>query len=607
MKYSLSISVTAVASIALSYSVAAQADEVLEEVVVTATRTEQPISDVIGSVTVITRADIETSQAQSLQDLLRGEAGIDIANSGGLGKASSIYLRGGNATQTLILVDGVRMGSATAGTTSVEFIPVEQIERIEIVRGPRSSLYGSDAIGGVIQIFTRRNQGVTASAGISSHNTQDYSAGFGDVVGNLRFNVNGAYQQSDGFNACASGYSGGCYAIEPDKDGYRNSSGSAKLGYAFGEFADLELSTLYSQGRTEYDGSYVNETRFRNSAPSVRFTLNANAALSLTLSGGMTQDKNDNLNNGVFMSRFDTEKRNGSLQADWRIADAHTVTLGADYLQDKVDSDTAYTVTERDNKGLFAQYLGKFNAHEFSASLRRDDNQQFGGHTTGNVGWKWFALGKSLTLNAGAGSAFHAPTFNDLYYPWGYGNPELKPEQSKSYELGASGQLSWLDWSLQLYSTNVDNLIALDSSWYPGNISKARLRGAELTVDAQWQQLTAKLNYTAQDPRSRAAASYDNVLPHRSRQSGRVELSYDFGATQLSSTINVVGKRYDDLANSIELGGYTTVDVAAQVALSKQFTLQAKLGNFFDRPYETVRYYNQEGRTAALTVRYQMR
>lgn len=611
MSFVLRISAAAAALSCVFTSQTFAAGDELEAVIVTASRVAQPISEAIGSVTVITREEIEARQAQSLQDLLRGEAGVDIANNGGLGKSSSIFLRGGNATQTLILVDGVRISAATAGTTSIEFIPVDQIERIEIVRGPRSSLYGSDAIGGVIQIFTRRNSGMHASVGFGSHNTQEYSAGFGIEHSGLRFNANGNYLQSEGFDACVGTYSGGCYTIEPDNDAYRNTSGSAHLGYAFGTVADLELSTLYAQGYTEFDG-YYNQGRFRQSVPTVKLSITPSDALSVTLQGGITADKLDNFNDGSFLSRYNTQKRNGSLLVDWSINDAHRITVGSDYLKDSIDTvvdpydpTTVYAATTRSSHGEFAQYLGTLADHELSLAVRHDQSSQYGGHTTGNFGWKWFVLERALTLNAGYGKAFHAPTFNDLYFPWGSGNPNLKPESSRSIELGASGNASWLNWSLQAYDTKVDELISLNSSYYPIN-TDARLRGVELTMSTQIGNATAGLNYTAQDPRSReAGANYDHLLARRSRQSGRIDLGYDFGPADISTSINVVGRRYENLANTVSLAGYTTVDLKANIGLGKQWSLQTKLANFFDRQYETVRYYNQEGRSIYVTLRYQ--
>jgi vitamin B12 transporter len=620
MSLVLRIAATAavVSCLAVSQTFAAgnELDPPLEQVVVTASRVAQPVSEVIGSVTVITREEIERRQVQSLQDLLRGEAGIDVVNNGGLGKVSSVLVRGGNAAQTLFLVNGMRLGSATLGTTALELIPVDQIERIEIVRGPRSSLYGSDAMGGVVQIFTRQTNGVEGSAGYGSYNTQNYSSGFGFETAGLRFNATGNYIQSDGFNACTGNpvTFAGCATNEPDDDGFRNLSGSARLGYAFGQVADIELSTLYAQGYTEYDGSFVNQMRFRESTPGLRLHLQPASTLSLTLAGGITQDKEDNLKDGQFKSRFDTEKRVSSLQSDWQPTSKQTITLGADYLEDVVNSSTNYAKTSRQDKGVFVQYLGKLSTQEVSASIRRDDNEQFGNYNTGNVGWKWFVLDRALAFNAGWGKAFHAPTFNDLYYPadqYSAGNPNLKPERSQSVELGATGAYTWLSWSLQTFSTKTTDLIDWTADpitffYSPKNISAARVRGAELTLRGQWDKLNASLNYTYLDPRSRASGvNYDHLLARRARQSGRIDVGYDLGRAQVSTTINVAGPRYDDLANSNRLAGYTTVDFNTAVELCKAFTLQVKLVNFFDRQYQTAQYFQQEGRAVYVTLRYQ--
>jgi vitamin B12 transporter len=600
------------AALSLFAASTALADDELESVVVTAARVAQPISQVIGSVTVIDRAEIEKRQVQSLQDLLRGEAGIDIINTGGLGKPSSIFLRGGNASQTLILVDGVRVGSATLGITSIELIPVDQIERVEIVRGPRSSLYGSDAMGGVIQIFTRKNNGLNASVGAGSYNTQKYSAGFGMQSDSLRFSVNGGYIQTDGFNACNNSI--GCFVNEPDDDGYRNSSVSAELGYAFGKIADLELRTLYTQGFTQSDGFDINENRFRNSAPSVRLRITPIDALAVTLSGGITQDDSTGYKNSAYNSQFDTEKRNAAAQIDWH-AGNQNFTMGGDYLNDVIASNNNFVATERDNLGVFAQYLGKLGQHELSASVRHDDNEQFGTYNTGNLGWKWFVLDRALTLNAGWGKAFHAPSFNDLYYPLdqfgSFGNPNLMPERSRSIEFGAGGSYSWFSWSVQAFQTKTQDLIdwtcdPITFACSPSNVSEARVQGVEVTAGGRWDKLKADLTYTAQDPRSRAeGANYDHYLARRSRQAGRLDVGYDFGQAQIGSTINVAGKRYDNIANTTVLPGYTTVDFKANIDLCKTLALQVKLGNFFDRQYETARYFAQEGRTVFVTLRYQ--
>ena len=617
MFFRVSFLATAVAASCISTQAIA-ADQ-LEEVVVTASRTEQPISEVIGSVTVITREEIEQRQAQSLQELLRGELGIDIYNSGGLGKLSGLSVRGAKSGQTLFLVDGVRLGSASAGLTSFELIPVDQIERIEIIRGPRSSLYGSDAIGGVIQIFTRKNTGIVASIGSGSYDTRNYNLGFGTSNDKLKFSLHINHMQSEGYDSLGSynTYPAPTYSpvlvTETDNDNFDSSSITTELGYKFHSAINLELTTLYSEGLTRYDGSSQNETRFRNSTPNLKLHLTPFDTLELTLNVGITQDVSEGYKDGAFASRFFTEKQSASTQFDWKL-EKQKITFGLDYLIDDLSSDTSYTVSERKNTGVYAQYLAGIDKHEFSASLRSDRNDQFGSHTTNQLGWKWFVLNRSLALNAAWGQAFRAPTFNDLYYP-GFSNPTLQPEKSENYELGASGLLNWINWSIQTYSTNVTDLIAWNNTTYqPDNISKAKIKGTELHFNGQWQKFSFDANYTMQQPRNRqVGANYEHILARSARQSGRVNLGYRFNNTQLSTNINITGPRYDDLANINRMGGYATVDLLGNIELKKHsgFSIQAKLGNLFNRTYATALGwdptipYKQEGRSVFVTLRYQ--
>ncbi|HEX2585112.1 MAG TPA: TonB-dependent receptor, partial [Steroidobacteraceae bacterium] len=232
-------------------------------------------------------------------------------------------------------------------------------------------------------------------------------------------------------------------------------------------------------------------------------------------------------------------------------------------------------------------------------------SNQYGTHNTGSAGWKWQVIDKALSLNAGYGQAFHAPTFNDLYFPYGSGNPNLKPESSRNVEMGASGDIELINWSLQAYQNRVRDLIALDSNFSPVN-TDALIRGAELTTQTSWKKFNASLNYTWLDPRNRQQGSnYNKLLSRRSRQSGRIEAGYDFTVVQLTGIVNIAGPRFDDLANTKRLGGYTTVDLSANWNIAKSFSLQVKLNNVLDHRYETAQYYNQEGRSAYVTLRYQ--
>ena len=621
MFYRMSLLATTVAACCISAQ--ATAAEQLEEVVVTASRTEQPISEVIGSVTVITREEIEKRQAQSLQELLRGELGIDITNQGGQGKISNIFMRGANSNQTIILLDGQRLDSATDGATRIELIPVDQIQRIEIVRGPRSSLYGSDAIGGVIQIFTRDNQGVSASISTGTYNTHNVSAGYGTERNGLRIKLNGNHQQSDGFNARSDGF-------EADNDGYKNRSLNGQIGYSFGNIADIELKTLYATGYTEFDdefGFYKNlETKFTNSTPNLKISIHANDLVSITATNGIAINKTETFSNNTSQYRFDTTKQSSSLQLDIH-SKAIKFSLGLDHTKDSLDSTSSYTKTETSNTGIFEQLSAIINNQELSQSVRRDNKEQIGSHDTYNLGYKWFSSERKKSINLGVGQAFHAPTFNDLYFPqldyyddpatpyseeYHYKpNPNLKPETSRSFEVGTSGYYSGGFWSLQRYYTEVKDLIdgnhydAATAIYSPQNISTARIEGTEISVTKSYEQITTMLNYTIQDPRSlEEGANYNHTLARRSRQSGRLTMSYDLGSAKLSTNVNAIGPRFDDIQNTKRMGGYTTIDLLAAVPFKSGFSLQLKAANVLDRHYETVSNYNQEGRNISLQLSY---
>lgn len=601
------------AALLLLGSPLALANEITEipTIIITASRTAQTADETLSSVTVITRKEIERQQAQSVQDLLHGIPGVDIANNGGPGKATSVFLRGTESDHVLVLIDGVKAGSATLGTTAFQHIPVEQIERIEIVRGPRSSLYGSEAIGGVIQIFTRKGGGALKpffSIGGGSYGTYNASAGLsgGGERGWFSLSVSGI--DTEGFNACdgkPSPGGAGCFTTEPDKDGYHNLSGSLRAGYRFDNGLEMDVHALRTTGETEFDGSFVNESESVQQVFGGTLRFSPTDLWDITLTAGRSRDESDNFKDGVFQSRFDTERDTVTFQNDFAIATEHLLTVGADYQDDWVDGTTAYTISSRDNTGLFAQYQGMFGDHDLQLSLRRDDNEQFGNRNTGGAGWG-YALGEGLRLTASYGTAFKAPTFNELYFP-GFGNPNLRPEESRSFELGLSGKANWGNWSLNAYETRIDDLIAFDASTFaPANIDQARIRGLEAVLGSRLGNWDLNANLTLLDPENRSGGANDgNVLPRRARQSLRLDAERDFGRYRLGATLLAAGKRYDDLANTRELGGYSTIDLRAEYALTEDWRVQARVENLLDKDYETAAFFNQPGRSLYLTLRYQ--
>nr|WP_294977035.1 TonB-dependent vitamin B12 receptor [uncultured Pseudomonas sp.] len=583
----------------------------LDDQLVTATRTERRAEQTLASVSVLDRADIERSQAQSVPDLLRRLPGISLASNGGPGKATSLYLRGSESDHVLVLIDGIKAGSVSSGGASLQDLPVALIERIEVVRGPRSSLYGSEAIGGVIQIFTRQalEPGFKpwAYAGAGSQSTYEGSAGASAGNGRGWFALGVSSLDTAGIDAKANGASG----HEPDRDGYRNLSGSLRAGYRFDNGLELDGSLLQTDSHNDFDTVNSRRTQgFDAYNDGVQRVIGGRVRFAplepwrVSLSAGRSEDKSDAYQDGAFYSRFDSRRDTASWQNDLDLAPGHTLTLGYDWQQDELSSSTDYALTSRDNRGTFAQYLGSAGRHDWQLSLRHDDNQQFGSRNTGNLAWG-YALTDAVRAFASYGTAFKAPTFNELYYP-GYGNPGLDAETSRSVEVGVDGRHGWGHWAVNLYRTAIDDLIAYDSALRaPDNIDQARIRGVELQLGSQWRDWVWNANASLLDPESRASGNRGNDLPRRARQLFNLDLDRRFDALSLGASLHAEGHRYDDLANRNRLGGFATLDLRGEYRLNPEWRLQARLSNLFDADYQTTLGYEQPGRAVLFGVRYQ--
>lgn len=612
----------AVLAVGLSLCVAtlahAEAAIDLDQVVVTASRTAQTQDQTLAPVTVIDRAQIERRQVNSLQDLLRGEAGVALANNGGPGKPTSLFLRGTESDQVVVLIDGVRIGSATSGGAALQDLPIEQIERIEIVRGPFSSLYGSEALGGVIQIFTRRPQGrfvPTFSAAAGSDNARRYSAGLaGRSEGDLSesggwYSANAVHDETDGINAYLDTSSSD---YDPDRDGYRNDSLSMQGGWRFNRQWDADVHALRAQSRNEYDGSAFggNLSKGVQQAVGGRVRYAPTDAVKLTASVGSSSDFSDAYYDGAYLSTYDTRRKQGALQADIA-AGAGLFTVGFDWQRDAIASSDNYDADSRIDRAAFAQWQQSFGAQSLQASVRRNDNSQFGGKTTGSLLWGW-DVAEHLRLTASYGTAFKAPTFNELYYP-DFGNPLLGPETSKSAELGLRGSYDWGTWTLSAFQTRIDDLISYDASLVdaahpfgqPNNIDQARIRGVEAGYDTELAGWTVRSALTWLQPQADGEVNNGNWLPRRARQSGRIDADRSFGAFGVGASLFGSGKRFDDLANTERLAGYGLLDLRVSYAVTVDWKVSLTANNVFDRQYETARWYAQPGRNYLLTLRYQ--
>lgn len=578
----------------------------LDDQVVTATRTTQSTTPGIAATSVIGRYEIERLQANNVPDLLRRVPGLSLTNTGGAGKNTTVSIRGSNSNHVLVLIDGVRTGSATTGDAAWQNLPVELIERIEVVRGPRSSLYGSEAIGGVIQIFTRRGEqdGVMPYASITagSHNHHAGSAGVSGGQGSAWYNLGVSSLDTRGIDARP-----GSPAPEPDHDGYRELSASLNGGYRFDSGLALDGYLTEVRSHNDFDSG-----RLAN-ADNVLKTYGARAAFAplepwqVTLQAGRSEDKLDTFNGSVFNTRIDTRRDSFGWQNDLQVGTDQLLTLGYDYLEDSVNGTTDFREDSRDNHGVYAQYLADFGRHSWQLGVRSDDNQEHGRHNTGSIGYG-FAVNRAIQATASYGTAYKAPTFNQLYHPIN-GNPGITDETSRNVEVGLNGNHGWGDWSVAVFRNEIEDLIAYfnqGDGLRAYNIDRAVIRGIELDVGSQWQGWDWRGNLTLQDPANRSSrANQGDLLARRAEQLFNLDVDRRFGSIGVGASLHTEGRRWDNAANTNELSGYNTVDLRAQYWFSHAWRVQVSVTNLFDNDYETARTYQQPGRAGYLTLRYQ--
>lgn len=608
--------------IAVSSAYAEIPTKQLETTLVTATRIEQTLDESLSPSIVFSKEDIEKLQARDLAELLNRVPGINFSASGSKGSVTSIYLRGTNDDHTLFLIDGQRFNSATLGSTSLQLIDPEQIERIEIVRGPRSSIYGSDAIGGVVQIFTKKGiekplHYIRTVAG--SNDTWQISAGSRGKVDDMRYSVNVSHLESDGFDSFKDTTS-----PNDDDDGHRNSSATINLGYDYNYGGKIDLNYFYTKAKTEsddqfgspqspptkkpYDENWIRTINLTFSSP-ITHIWSTKVALGDSTDDGDAYDDLDPSDN----DNFRTFRESITWQNDLKLSDSQILTLGVDYYDDEVKSSTTYVnsngeaVKNRDNTAFFGIYQLFLTNTDIQLGLREDDNEDFGAKTTANVSMG-FNLDDNYKLILSYGEGYKAPTFNDLYWP-DSGNPNLKSESSESYEFELRGNYELFSFSLNYYQTDISNLIDWAqadpsdqfSSWVPTNIEDAVIKGSEASIRTEiggWQ-IAGAMQYTrAQE------TTTSKQLPNRPKKGITIDIDKNWGAWQLGFGLEANGERYGDKANSNVTSGYGILNARISYQVNDKLKAQLKLNNLFDKDYQTRFNYNEYGFNGFVALTY---
>ena len=581
-------------------SSAAWSAEPSQRVVVTAARAPQSTDQLIADVVVIDAEQIARAGPVSLGELLQRHAGAELSANGGPGQVSGVFLRGTNTNHVVLLIDGVRVNSATTGTNALEHVPLAQIERIEVLRGPASSLYGADAIGGVIQIFTRTVDGVSATASVGSDRLRELNAGVGRVIGDTSWSLHAGSTDVRAFSATNDTHP---FSFNPDDDPYRNANVNARVQHRWAEGHRITLRGLAARVTTHFDSGPgsddLNRERLASVALESEDRINEAWRSSVRLARGSDHSRTE----GTFPSTFDTDQDQVTWQNDLKLG-AVDLLAGAEWRREDVTSDTAYTQTERRIASVFGGARTTLDALQLEGSLRTDRNSQFGTHTTGRIG-AGYVFTPAWRVTAAAGTAFHAPSFNDLYFPLAFGfsgNPNLKPERSRGVDAALRYASGGTTFSVGAFHNRIVDLIAVDPTFTTVvNVNRARIRGTTLAAGHQAGIWRADFEWTHQDPRD---ADTGNLLVRRARNHGRVGAAVDIGPVRAGADFHASDARFDSAANlaADRMGGYGVLTLHAHYAFNPELGIGVRILNATDKRYEIAQGYNTAPRQYVLSV-----
>ena len=589
-------------------------DATPDTLVVTANRFQQPVNTVLAPTDIVTREDIERWQSRTVLDVMRRLPGVDVAQNGGMGQSSSLFVRGTEAKHVLVLVDGIPVARpGISNNSDIDQIPVSLVQRIEYIRGPRSAIYGSGAIGGVVNIITMAGEERSQiNAGVGSKGYQQYDGTYRQRFGDTVVTAAGAYQTTKGFDVQPrSSYSG-----DSDRDGYRNKLFWGGVEHKFNDQFDgyfrgygYASNADYDQGKWGYDGGNDEHQNYTQSWDTgLRFNSGIYSS-QLVANYQRIKDYNYSSLNGRYATGYsldDMEQR--YVQWGNNVIVGHgAVSAGVDWKQEKLMSFGEYGTDnyKRDNTGLYLTGQQQIDSVTLEASGREDHDDQFGWHGTWQTAAGWqFVDDYKVTLSYGTG--FLAPSLGQQFGAERFGiasNPNLKPEESKQWEAGLEGLTGPLDWRLSTYRYKIQNLIDYNNNTY-FNVKSATIKGLEWTGNLTTGPVDHRLTLQYVDPRDDET---DQQFYRRAKQQVKYELSGQVYELGWDVTYQYIGERYDydyDNSRKVKMGGLSVWDIGLSYPVTSHLIVRGKIANLFDKDYETVYGYQTAGREYTLSGSY---
>lgn len=579
--------------------------EDLPETVVTAVRVLQPLTDVVADVTIIDRAVIDRSGAAGLADLLSRVPGIAIARNGGSASATSVYVRGAENRFTAVYVDGVRIDSQATGGATWNAIALSQVDRIEVVRGPAAAVYGSDALGGVIQIFTRKGEAGFAPVielGAGSHGTLKLATSLSGAKGAVDYSVALSRETSDGFNSQPAG--------NPDQDGYRSTAASARLGWQVNQAHRLEATLLGSDLDAQFDGftpGRDDRGLHQLRTLGLNWTASWSDVYKTRLSFSEGKDRYETTPS-VYLT--DTRVTSYLLHNEWQLGSA-LLTAALERREDKLNNaSTAPVVTERSQNALALGYGLRLGGHTLQLNARHDQDSEFGGQSTGSAAYA-FEFKPEWRALVSAGSAFRAPTLFQRFSI--YGTPDLRPETARNLEVGVKYAAKGDSFSAIAYRNKVSDLITYVSgpgscvngigpfAGCFGNTALAQYTGITLAGATRVRSLALGASLDLQNPKDLTTGK---LLPRRAKKMATVTADTHLDGWALGAELQLVGERFNNAANTQRLAGYSLVNFTASKPLAQGWTLLTRVDNLGGKDYETSLGYATGGRAVYVGLKW---